>query len=192
MPGLHTADKILNASIVLFSQKGYDAVTTKEIAKKAGVSEMTVFRHFDNKRNLFEQAFEKFVFEPKFKSLFENSLEWDLEKDLLKISRTYQDTLLKNQRIILMQFRNSDFTAEHDLPLLKFPTELKRLLVDYLATMKQKGVIKENPEILALNFLALNFGLFMTFLVNNQLTGDAEMNACLTSCIRTITRGIIN
>lgn len=50
-------DKILNASIVLFSQQGYNAGTTKEIAREAGVSEMTLFRHFVNKYNLFEKGF---------------------------------------------------------------------------------------------------------------------------------------
>src|SRR5665647_2980426 len=104
---INTEDKILNASIVLFSQKGYSAVTTKEIAKEAGVSEMTLFRHFESKHNLFEKAFDKFVSPTKFLSLFEG-LEWDLERDLIKICSSYQDNLYKNQKIIFMYFKNVD------------------------------------------------------------------------------------
>lgn len=185
-----TADKILNASIILFSQKGYDSVTTKEIAREAGVSEMTVFRHFLNKRNLFEKAFETFIFSPQFKSFFENNLEWDLEKDLLKISYCYQDTLLKNRQIILMEFKNDDLTSTFDAPLLKFSGELKKLLIEYLAKMQEKGVIKENPEILAVNFLAANFGLFMTFLVNGDLTGNIGLETCVASYVRAFAKGI--
>lgn len=99
MCNYNTEDKILNASILLFSQKGYSAVTTKEIAKEAGVSEMTLFRHFESKHNLFEKAFEKFVFSPRFKALFEG-LEGDLEGDLNKICAFYHNILYKNQNII--------------------------------------------------------------------------------------------
>src|SRR5665648_116432 len=90
---INTQDKILNASIVLFSQKGYSSVTTKEISKEACVSEMTLFRHFESKHNLFEKAFDKFVFSPKFIALFEG-LEWNLERDSTKICSSYQDTCL--------------------------------------------------------------------------------------------------
>ncbi|WP_242967942.1 TetR/AcrR family transcriptional regulator [Tepidibacter mesophilus] len=97
-----TTEKILKCAMSLFSKKGYNVVTTKEIAKEAGVSEMTVFRHFESKKNLFEKAFNEYVFLPNFKFIFEKNLEWDLEKDLLKISHIYQDVLSKNKKIILM------------------------------------------------------------------------------------------
>ena len=44
-----TRDKILDASLALFSKKGFLGATTKEIAKKAGVAELTLFRHFSSK-----------------------------------------------------------------------------------------------------------------------------------------------
>lgn len=37
------------AAITLFAERGYDATTTAEIARRAGVSEMTLFRHFPTK-----------------------------------------------------------------------------------------------------------------------------------------------
>src|SRR5665648_234948 len=87
-----TQDKILNASIVLFSQKGYNSVTTKYISKEACVSEMILFMHFENKYNLFEKAFDKFVFSPKFIALCEG-LIFKVARDLTKICSSYQDTL---------------------------------------------------------------------------------------------------
>ena len=185
-----TSDKILNAAILLFSQKGYNSVTTKEIAKKAGVSEMTVFRHFASKRNLFEKAIEKLMFSPKFKSLFENNLEWELEKDLLKISHYYQDTLLKNQEIILMHFKNDELTSEVDSPIFKFPNELRKLLVGYLAEMRNRGVFKDDPEVLAISYLAANFGFFMTNLVNKKFSPEKDLKTCIPSFIRIIVKGV--
>ncbi|HWI54856.1 MAG TPA: TetR/AcrR family transcriptional regulator [Desulfobacteria bacterium] len=177
MAYLDTSDRILDASIVLFSQKGYSEVTTKEIAKEAGVCEMTLFRHFENKRNLFAQAVEKFVFLPAIKPLFEEYLEWDLEKDLAKISLTYQETLKNNHKIIWMEIKNEEFSTDPDGPLFKFPRELKRLLVNYLEKMKERGVVKEDPHTLAVMFLTTNFGYFMTTLLNHELTKSFDVNS---------------
>jgi len=48
-----TKELIIEASLEVFSEKGYTSATTLEISKKAGVSEMTLFRHFQTKNNLF-------------------------------------------------------------------------------------------------------------------------------------------
>lgn len=48
-----TKDLILDASKKVFSEKGYVSATTLEISKVAGVSEMTLYRHFQTKNNLF-------------------------------------------------------------------------------------------------------------------------------------------
>lgn len=189
MCNFNSEDKILNASIILFSQKGYSTVTTKEIAKEAGVSEMTLFRHFESKHNLFEKAFEKFVFTPRFKVLFEG-LEGDLERDLYKICASYHDILYKNQNIILMYFKNEELNPEFDVTLFKFPQELKKRLCHYFAMMKDRGVIQENPESLAVSFLATNFGLFFTSLVMNKLTFEIDLDACIANYVRIFAKGI--
>jgi AcrR family transcriptional regulator len=51
---------ILDAARELFSQRGYAGTPTREIAARAQVSEVLLFRHFKSKAQLFEQA----VFEP--------------------------------------------------------------------------------------------------------------------------------
>jgi AcrR family transcriptional regulator len=44
--------KILQAAIEIFSEKGYAATSTSEIAQKAGVAEGTIFRHYKTKKEL--------------------------------------------------------------------------------------------------------------------------------------------
>ena len=186
---ISTEDKIFNASIVLFSQKGYSAVTTKEIAKEAGVSEMTLFRHFESKHNLFEKAFDKYFFSPKVKALFEG-LEWNLERDLKKICTSYQNTLYKNQNIILMHFKNDELNPDFDATLFKFPNEFQKLLGNYFEEMRNRGAVRENPETLAMSFLATNFGLFITSLVMSKLTYESDIQACISSCVAIFAKGI--
>lgn len=47
--------KIINAAKELFSEKGYENSSTSEIAKLAGVAEITIFRNFKSKKNLLHQ-----------------------------------------------------------------------------------------------------------------------------------------
>lgn len=45
-------ERILRAALELFANEGYNASSTSKIAKKAGVSEGLIFRHFGNKKGL--------------------------------------------------------------------------------------------------------------------------------------------
>lgn len=48
--------KLLKAAHELFTERGYRATTTKEIAARAGVAEPTLFRHFGSKVDVFEAS----------------------------------------------------------------------------------------------------------------------------------------
>jgi len=47
-------ERILNAALELFANEGYAATPTSKIAKKAGVSEGLIFRHYENKQGLLD------------------------------------------------------------------------------------------------------------------------------------------
>ncbi|ULQ59487.1 TetR/AcrR family transcriptional regulator [Brucepastera parasyntrophica] len=49
-----TREKLLNASLDLFSVRGYRAVSIREIASAVGIRESAVYNHFTNKRNIME------------------------------------------------------------------------------------------------------------------------------------------
>ena len=48
-----TRDRILRAAMELVSEDGFRAATTAAIARRAGVAEGTLYRHFDSKDGLF-------------------------------------------------------------------------------------------------------------------------------------------
>ena len=56
---ISTRDKILETSIKLFAEKGFNGTTTKEIAEMADVNEALIFRHFSTKRELYGAIIEK-------------------------------------------------------------------------------------------------------------------------------------
>ncbi|MBN2852070.1 MAG: helix-turn-helix transcriptional regulator, partial [Clostridia bacterium] len=49
-----TRNSIVEAAAILFSEKGYEATSTKEIALASGVSEASIFKYFITKESLFK------------------------------------------------------------------------------------------------------------------------------------------
>jgi AcrR family transcriptional regulator len=47
-----TRERLLTAAIEMFAERGYDGTSVAEIAARAGVTEMTFFRHFPTKASL--------------------------------------------------------------------------------------------------------------------------------------------
>jgi len=48
-----TEERILATSASLFAQFGYNGVSTREIASAAEVNEVTIYRHYPRKRDLY-------------------------------------------------------------------------------------------------------------------------------------------
>lgn len=56
-----TQDRILEAATQLFLDRGFDATTVAQIAEAAGVSRATVFWHFNDKKSLFRESFNRLL-----------------------------------------------------------------------------------------------------------------------------------
>lgn len=157
-----TSDKLLLAAIDLIADKGYKCVTTKEIAAAAGLSEMTLFRHFGSKQNLLESAFDRFHYAGEMRKLFAEKLVWELETDLLLISRTYHDIMNRNRKMIQISLKESVSLPGFREKTQRHPRQLKEFLTDYFVKMEERGkMVSANPELHAVSFMWMNYGAFM-------------------------------
>ena len=53
--------QILESALNVFIKKGYNGATTQEIAKAADISEVTLFRHFSSKQEIFMKGIEPII-----------------------------------------------------------------------------------------------------------------------------------
>lgn len=56
---MNTDERIMKAALKEFAQKSYRGATTRGIAEEANFSELTLFRKFKNKQNLFKMVYQE-------------------------------------------------------------------------------------------------------------------------------------
>ena len=52
-----TRQRLVRAALELFTTQGYHPTTTPQLAKRAGIAEGTIYRHFTGKRQLLSELY---------------------------------------------------------------------------------------------------------------------------------------
>lgn len=84
-----TRERLLAAAREAFAYHGVRGATTRAIAEAAGVSEMTLFRHFPTKRDLLVAVLEQYSSFSVFNEELDRRLTWNLEDDLATIASVF-------------------------------------------------------------------------------------------------------
>jgi TetR/AcrR family transcriptional regulator, mexJK operon transcriptional repressor len=188
---LSSKDKLLMAAIDLIATKGYNGVSTNEIAVAAGLSEKTLFRHFGSKQNLLESAFDRFHYIEEMKKLFNEKLVWDLKTDLLLISRKYHEIMNRNRKMIQISIKEEGNMPGFRERTQQHPQQLMEILTDYFTVMSEKGkLIQTNPEVQALSFMMMNFGAFMNDLESNANFPTVSLEDFISESVQIFTRAL--
>jgi AcrR family transcriptional regulator len=168
-----TRDKILDASLALFSKKGFLGATTKEIAKKAGVAELTLFRHFSSKERLFEEMIAGYSFLPALKGLLPELRGLSYKDALVQIAGRYLDRLCERKDLIkIMHSEIHLYPAKVKDIQQNFVGEIVRTLASYFRGMQEEGMLKEfDPELAARAFL----GMFFQYFTNQEFVVEKKL-----------------
>lgn len=169
---IDTKDIILNSAIDLFSEKGFKNTTVKEIAAKASVSEMTVFRYFETKERILREAINRFSFDIPINSMLKDKIRYDLKIDLRLISETYHKFIQINEKVLLVKIKESKYIKDNNIDAVQSPRQFIEFLVKYFGEMYKLGkLIHTDFEMQAVTFLWMHFGFFCsTVVVDNKLT----------------------
>lgn len=118
-------DQILKAALQVFAEKGYNESTTQEIASEAQVAEITIYRKFKSKQNLFVSTIQSIVMSKFDKALMEFAKQEDTEQFMFDILNERLTTISKNQTIIKTLVSESlmgHLEQKIDLPKIMFQT----------------------------------------------------------------------
>ena len=98
-----TRRRIAAAFLKLAIERGIDSTTTRAIAREAGVSELTLFRHFGDKATLMKEALRETVPNPELMydlPAFDASTPEGAAAGLTSCLRYLRDQLLKRQDLL--------------------------------------------------------------------------------------------
>ncbi len=185
-----TQKKILNSTMMLVMEKGYTAATTKDIAKKAGINECTIFRKFKGKKEIIEAAMSLPEWNPCLK---ESDFEYtgELIKDLCSFAEVYSRKVTPKMVKISLGLRSPDLYDITKDGIREIPDTFKRVLVNYFTEMqKQNKIQTDDIESLAVAFLAMNFGyVFFKASFGDDLT-ELQSKEYIESSVRHFVNGI--
>ena len=153
-----TSKKIMKVALKLFSEQGYYPTTTKQIAEEADVNELTIFRHFGSKSNLFQITTEYYVLDSKIDSILKNTEDLNFEEAMFVITNRIYKLLIQNTKLYKVQMKLSD--NEKDFVKLKLSRKIISILKDYFEVLKENNKIKGEPYIMAVTLINSLLGAF--------------------------------
>lgn len=166
-----TDEKIINATFEILQEEGFAKATTKKIAAKAGVNEVTIFRNFTNKNNLVETTKDYYrqLFINKLEDIFAYGEDDGIE-EYLKISffgilnLTEKD--LSIMRIAMEEVRED---PEKTILLSDITDVILNKLEEFFKLKIEKGVIREvNPKALSIMCFGMLFQSVILWKIYNK------------------------
>ena len=179
-----TKEKIMDVALHMFSERGYEAVSIRDICGEVGIKESTLYYHFKNKKDILDSLVSKFKdhIEGLLSHIDEIPEEASQKKakksDIAtsKIMDTYMmDSYLFdpfcNLMIRLMmieQFHNEEMRVLYEKTLFTDPYEIYMNVFKRLA--KQGVLPEEQAEIIVRQYHAYMTMLTFKYLLNGELT----------------------
>ena len=173
---MNTKEKIFDVALDLFSKKGYDSVSLREIAEEVGIKKSSIYSHYPSKEAILMSIFEYFTDLFEYDDLL-NSKDFTLSSD--------NEILIENPE--LFYHKGSEaikemFSQERNLKIWKlifiqmhynetirlfFQNEIlvKPLIFwnGFFTILKEKGIIRQdcNPELLAKEYYSFPIYLLL-------------------------------
>lgn len=173
---MNTKEKIFDVSLDLFSKKGYDSVSLREIADEVGIKKSSIYSHYPSKEAILMDIFEYFTDFFKYNKLI-NSKDLLLTADneiLLENPELFYHKGSEAIKVMVSEERNLKiwkliFIQMHYNENIRifFQNEIlaKPLLFwnEFFTILKEKGIIRKdcNPKLLAKEYYS--FPIYLLF-----------------------------
>ena len=158
---MSTKERILEATLTLFAERGYDGTSVEQIANLVGIKAPSLYKHFKSKEDILNSLID--AAEVRYEELFgsENNIgnvpknkEEFIQETMNRLQFTMHDPMIRKIRMLLVQeqFRNerlSEVTTRHQLD------GIQRMYTKIIEAMMESGmIVEDDPEMLAIQLTA--------------------------------------
>lgn len=133
----NTKEEILTVALHLFARDGYEAVSVSRIAGELGMTKGALYRHYQNKRDIFEHIVKRMEQGDSEQAEKNNVPEEEMEKNPEKYLETTMEDFLEYSKSMFAYWTEDDFASSFRkmLTLEQFRNEeMQGLYQQYLAS----------------------------------------------------------
>jgi AcrR family transcriptional regulator len=189
-------ERILVSAAQLFARFGYNGVSTRDIASGAGVNEVTIYRHYPRKRDLYLAVLDAELQQVKLRGhLLAHIAEATTGRAALE--RAFEliaETLMQKPGLLrLLQFSTLELGEDIDPLLRKHLGQLVEVVAHYLEPWARSGEIRvanTKAVVLAQVAIVVSSCSLQRLFLNGAFCPDAMLKAyadlCAISTDRTI------
>lgn len=189
---MSTKEKIFEVSLDLFSKKGYDSVSLREIAEEVGIRKSSIYSHYPSKESILMDIFEYFTKQFEYDNLFstDDYMLTDNNQLLLENPEIFyhkgseamkamlsKERNLKIWKLIFIQMHYND-TIRHffQTEILEEPLKFWK---GFFTILKEKGIIHEdsNPSLLAKEYYSFPIYLLLELSIKYDNIPQSSLEA---------------
>jgi AcrR family transcriptional regulator len=188
-----TRKRILEAAAQMFAEQGYARATTRALAAAAGVNEVTLFRHFGNKQNLFAAVVEEYA-GPALTATLQAEFTGEYRQDLLTMGRQLLNLLLERRDAVRLMLCEAEHFPEVREVMAQNPRRLRQVLSAYLqAEVAQGRVRRLHTEAAAQAFWGMFFAYSISlWLLDEAVQPELDPEELVTQFVDIFVRGTVN
>lgn len=176
-----TDEKIIRATFKIIQEEGIQKATTKKIAAEAGVNEVTIFRNFENKRNLIETTKEFYMAAliEKLSETFDFSEDETIEDYLKKCFEGVSNFSEDDFSIIRVAVRETRDVPDKKLLISRITDAILKKLIEFFNLQLDKGLIKDvDPKPISIICYSIIFeSLFLWQIYENHAEREPDFYA---------------
>ncbi|MDB6075409.1 MAG: transcriptional regulator, TetR family [Verrucomicrobiaceae bacterium] len=161
-PAPSTRDRILKAALLAFARDGIQGATTRTIAQEAGVNEVTLFRHFQNKEGLLA-AVMVHVVQSRHQDASGDDAEWtgDLKQNLQRFAEDLYAKLVGDEPFLRTMIGEGRRHQDHAKTVIMDAVKpVRDRFIANLETARKAGLVRGDLDlgIASDAFTAMLFG----------------------------------
>jgi AcrR family transcriptional regulator len=142
-------EQILKTALKLFAAQGFDATSTRQIAREVGIAEGLIFHYFPTKASLLAAILEdrlegRRAFRRELRPLLEDATGKPVSEVLRSVASGWLATLRRDEEIVVVLFTAAQVNPEVRAAWQGLIREGTELLTSYLASRVEAGELRKD------------------------------------------------
>lgn len=176
---MNTKERILEAAIDLFAERGYADVSIREIARAVGIRESSIYNHFAGKQQILDEIIDTVLRRLDASVLPEEAMAEAVNnisaQDFLQMSLTFlaDPAFIKVWRILSIErFTNQ---RAREVFITRFIDDPMRYQAKVFGMLMDKGLTpRRNPMLLAREFYSYILYIFIRYIETDKSKNPAD------------------